>query len=200
MKKVAFNSTKAVFLDRKVEWLDQFAESLEKDASFRQAQNIDSLYNQITSIIGGRQKYLTVDSVVNAYIEEIGLKKYLQSLVENSSVKTASVQENIFPQLNSELKERLISFIQNRAKTYKGFIPVLAIQDELIKTFGHEGLGAEDVYEKSVHKFIGDTLTEIQAGYPQNAGGGHLGKIDSDMSSEDQSANTDYFHGLNETK
>jgi hypothetical protein len=183
-------------------WLEEFASEWEKKATTtavdeaRKRQAELDFYSQISSIVGGKRKHATVDSIVQEYQELTGLKKYLQTLAEQDpksqeKIKTAqynsennsekvliNVNEDMLPSdMSDTLKEQIKTLINNKIETYNGFISIPAIQDDLLKSLKHQGIEAHQVYDSNMVKFIGNCLRDYQEHHPrQDNHNPHLGE------------------------
>lgn len=202
-------------------WLEDFAVNWEKSATTaveeaRKRQADSDYYSQIVSIVGGKKKHATVDSIVKEYQELTGLSKYLKTLAEKESntVKTAqshgqnqhqdssaliSVTEGDFDLLPKDLsdktKEKIKTFVTNKINSYSGHISIPAIQDDLLKVLKNDGLEPYHVYDPNVAKFIGLILSEYEKDNKMNSDlDPNLGKAIIEI--EDDGSNKDFLHSL----
>lgn len=120
--------------NKRVEWLDKFADEYEQRLSavdIGRARNSQSLSDQISAIVSNSPRHATVDSVVKEMQERIGLKDYLKRISNsNENIKTASI--------DPELKKKIHDFIKYVIKQQNGFITLPAIQFEVKATFNKD--------------------------------------------------------------
>jgi hypothetical protein len=207
-------------------WLDEFAVQWEKTSSAtaveaaRLRQSETDYYSQISSIVSGKKKHATVDSIVKEYQELTGLKQYLKTLAEkedaskdniktaqdmspsngtviNNSVVMISVDESdeLGLDVSDVLKEKIKSFVNNKVNSYYGHISIPAIQDDLLKSLKNDGLEAYHVYDSKLSKFIGKCLESYNKNHPRTTNvDGNLGKAIIEI--EDDGSNRDFLHSL----
>jgi hypothetical protein len=202
-------------------WLEEFAVNWEKSATTaveeaRKRQADSDYYSQIVSIVGGKKKHATVDSIVKEYQELTGLNKYLQTLAEkeSSTIKTAqthgqmqhrdsqaliSVSEgdlDLLPEdLSDKTKEKIKMFVNNKINSYSGYVSIPAIQDDLLKVLRNDGLEAYHVYDPKMAKFIGLALSSYEQNNQMHSDlDPNLGKAIIEI--EDDGSNKDFLHSL----
>lgn len=207
-------------------WLEEFAVQWEKKAATtavdeaRKRQADADYYSQINSIVGGKRKHATVDSIVQEYQELTGLKQYLKTLAEqntaisgniksaqlheasnstviNNSVVMISVDENegLPEDLSDDVKEKIKTFIKNKINSYNGYVSIPAIQDDLLKTLKNDGLEAHHVYDSKLAKLIGNQLQEYKMHHHKPVdSGANLGRAIIEI--KDDGSNEDFLHSL----
>ena len=162
-------------------WLDEFAVQWEKTSSAtaveaaRLRQSETDYYSQISSIVSGKKKHATVDSIVKEYQELTGLKQYLKTLAEkedaskdniktaqdmtpgngtviNNSVVMISVDESdeLGLDVSDVLKEKIKSFVNNKVNSYYGHISIPAIQDDLLKSLKNNVRYTIKIYKNNI--------------------------------------------------
>ncbi len=202
-------------------WLEEFAVNWEKSATTaveesRKRQADSDYYSQIVSIVGGKRKHATVDSIVKEYQELTGLSKYLKTLAERESqtVKTAqthgqlqhqdshsliSVSEgdvDLLPEdLSDKTKEKIKTFVNNKINSYAGHVSIPAIQDDLLKVLKNDGLEPYHVYDPKMAKFIGLALSSYEENNQMHSDlDPNLGRAIIEI--EDDGSNKDFLHSL----
>ena len=207
-------------------WLDEFAQQWEKTSSVtaveaaRLRQSNEDYYSQISSIVGGKKKHATVDSIVQEYQELTGLKQYLKTLAEkenqnqdtvktaqdksqeqgttiNNSIVMISLDEDDDIKLDvaQNLKDKIKTFVNNKINSYYGHVSIPAIQDDLLKSLKNQGLEAYHVYDSNLSKFIGNCLGEYKKNHPKfEQTDGTLGTAIIQI--DDDKSNSDFLHSL----
>lgn len=191
----------------RVDWLDRFADSIEQASQLTAVEvarrrNQVSIHDQINSIItrNPSSSFATVEDKVNDMQERVGLSEYLRrvSAEEHNKVAQAENFENIFPNLNKDLREDIISFCKNKIANHRGQITVPAIQHDVLDTFRRYGLQPEDVNCEPVAKMIsGMILKEQQTNPARDETNVQLGLgVGRDDVDENDADNTDFFQNL----
>lgn len=191
------------------DWLTEFAIKYEKQSEnaveqARKRQADSDFYSQISSIIGGKPKHATVESIVKEYQELTGLNKYLKTLAEKDELlksKTAedqSLQDQAvkpeLPNISNKLLEKVKIFIDNKISSYNGYISIPAIQDDLLRSLKQEGLNAHEVYDPTTAQYIGFKLSEYNKNKKDDSFNHNLGKAVINV--EDDGSNTNFLHSL----
>lgn len=206
-------------------WLDEFAVQWEKQSNMtavdaaRVRQSDMDYYSQISSIVSGKKKHATVESVVQEYQELTGLKQYLKTLAEkevsNNAIKTAqdtskdsgtvinnsvvmiSVDDDddIKLDIADDLKEKIKTFVNNKINSYYGHVSIPAIQNDLLNSLKNDGLEAHHTYDSNLSKFIGNCLKEYQKNHPK------FKPIDTGLGQaiiniDEDGSNKDFLHSL----
>jgi hypothetical protein len=139
----------------RVNWLDQFAEAFSK-TSVQPYEKEEIPLSKLQNQVLGRGVYgKTVESVVKEYNDKIGLNEYLKTI---SQRKVASSAEEIFPEVDKNLRDKIINFIRNNVETHRGKISVPAIQYDVLNTFKNNGITDTDVNEPGVASFISEVI------------------------------------------
>lgn len=181
----------------KVPWLEAFfqAEASKNpktavEVARSRNQMTPSMSDQISSILFGPKG--TVESKVQELQERTGLKAFLSQAQDGSL--------NFLPNLNPELKNKIINFIKNKVNTHHGLISVPAIQEEVFNTFRNEGLSPQDVEAPDFNRYISNSILELQQHAPNNDFS-QLGKGvgDSDLN-EAMTENQDFWAGCQPAK
>lgn len=204
----------------RVDWLDAFARKIEdaskeprtavEQARARDAQDYQSLFEQITSIVSrqsGRQN--AVETKVQEYQDKTGLKEYLRRMnaaKEEERKKVAQDPEigqlpKAFSKFPPKVQEDIKNFIRNKCETHHGNIQVPALVEEVSKTFRNAGIQPQDVNDMHFEKFVSDEISKAKERNPTsdehnvNIGLG-VGIDDKDV----DSANFDVFESLTPAK
>lgn len=183
----------------RVDWLDAFADSIERSPELKSATQANSIYDQINRAIGNSHKHATVEAVVKEYISNIGLENYLKTLAHNQIVAQAQHTQmvdvnEVLKGTEPQLKEDILTFIKNRVETYKGFVSALEIQEEIYSSF-KDKIEPNQVYDRHLVKLINQLLEQEQARHPTEMNK-DLGKSNYQSSEEATPENTDFFHNL----
>lgn len=184
----------------RVNWLDRFADSIEQASQLTAVEvaryrNQLSIHEQINSIISRvpSSSYATVEDAVVDMQKRTGLSEYLNRISSEKTNKVAS--SDVFPNLDAELKDAIISFCKNKIATHRGQITVPAMQHEILETFS---IQPDDVNNEPVARFISDLILKEQKANPAhndfNTQLG-LGVGRDDVESSDPE-NTDFFKGM----
>lgn len=183
----------------RVAWLDRFADSLEAksktavEVARERDQTAMSLQDQIQNIMGNPKK--SVNQKVEELQERTGLKSYLNKVYSSYQKKA---QERIFPEYSEYLEEKIKQFIHNLVSTHHGYIPVLAVQEEILNHFSNMGVLSNDINTRQVASFINNVIINEQSlhGKPyevSNELGKNLGLSHMDGSDPE---NSDFMHNL----
>lgn len=192
----------------RVDWLDEFAENVEK-ASQKSAVQVSrerthrSIQEQLDSVLNNNPpKHRTVEGIVKDMQDRVGLKEYLQLVAERKNQKVAQTQESsesqeLIPGVSPDLQEDIKSFIENKIETHRGQISIPAVQFEVLSTFRE--VGSEEIDTEKVARFINDIIAREQkmTSSPKSQEKTNLGKgvgvIDVE---EDLSDNDDFMGNL----
>jgi hypothetical protein len=175
-------------------WFEDFVKSLASNQEVQVASATTNMTDYIASIMGEKRKNATVAEVVNQYQELTGLKSYLQSIY-HPTIKQAQDASAIFANVKPDIKEKILAFVKNRVEAYKGFVSILAIQEELLNSFRADGLLPQDVYDRTVSEYLFQQIEQEKSKHPNNENTNLVGKRWHD-SFEDEGANNDFFHNL----
>ncbi len=165
-------------------WISEFASELEKKAVHSKDQD-DSLYNQISQILGKKSKYSTVEEAVLDMQKRSGLYEYV------NKIKAASAENDLeiltkYPNINN--------LIDNYIHDNHGEVVIPALLEKIKLLVP----GTKDSdFNDNFAKFINDKVIEFKKTRPSlNNNNPNIGKEDTSYSDvEDHS--TDVFKGCN---
>jgi hypothetical protein len=151
----------------KPSWLDQYAQAMEnlEKSSVKSRQEDQSLYDQISAIIGNKSKFSTVEECVEDLKHRSGLTAFL-------AAKQASDNSETF-QKSPVLK----NFIDNYIDAHPGSSVESVIQAALKIPQIVEVLPLPDDVPDDVKQYINHKLGEVDLGNTNNEDA-HLGKVD----------------------
>lgn len=155
---------------KRVEWIDRFAREYAQKLAAQPKDKSSSVYDQVQSMFGNRNKHHTVDSLVKEMQEKIGLKDYLSALsseeqkdgkkVTQAQLQEANKQVTIFPNVDNTIRDQIIQYIKNKIKTHRGAIAIPALQEAIVHVFRSDGIQSKDVNDEAVAKFINQMIIE----------------------------------------
>lgn len=188
--------------NKRVSWIDSFADNYQQISNNNKIQS-SAYLEDIRQIIDNDyspNKHATVQSKVNEYIERTGLSKFLNkdsSNIKNASEEEISISEDeILADINDDLKDKILYFIDNKCKSTEGRLPVAAILDDILSVFSSDGISNSIIGSNNLIKYINQCNNkykkEIKNDYR------HLG-IDN-VQIEDDGSNSDFFHNFNNIK
>jgi hypothetical protein len=176
---------------KRVDWLDDFADRLNKLADpaavtavevARQRSSSDkSIYDQISSIVSGRPVFSSVQGAVEDLHRRTGLSEYLKRVnsESNQRYKEADNSKKAFVACvfsdDDNIKERVIAFVKNLVNTHNGHIAVPAVQCEILDMFARE-CSPEHVNNDDAAKLISDIISSIVSNTSQQSVNHHLGR------------------------
>ncbi len=169
----------------RVDWLDAFADAVEKVSkdpvtAVEAARHRDHNYSDQISAIVARRPIQTVESVVQYYQDQTGLKDYLRRMEasknEESHRKIAQEIMNAadaahelppsFDKLSDKDREDVKNFIRNKCETHHGNIQVPALVEEVSQTFRQKGIEPSDVNDTQFEKYVSDEITRAKKQNP----------------------------------
>lgn len=192
-KKYANRSTPAVKIDNNStdNWLNTYLDNLKK-VSVQSRTMDESIYDRISSIMGVKSKYPTVEAAVEDMQERSGLKNYLQQ------IKEAEKDISNKKQASLEFSENIKNTIDNYIEDTQGNLSIPAIIEK-VKNI-HAGEVDNNFWNNDkLFTYINDKNIEVKKKYPaQDQYNSHLGKINFNDSDIDN-INSDVFSALTPT-
>lgn len=182
--------------DSKSELEDAFLNNLKK-ISVQPAR--ESIYNQISQIIGTKSKYPTVEAAVEDMKERSGLNAYLkkiQSEEELKNKKTAN-QEVVLFKTHPNVK----STIDNYCEDSRGNLAIPAIVEKIKEIHGKE-ISDHSLFDNhDLLSYINNKNIQVKKTYPSdNKNYNNLGKINTRDEQESHDGNEDVFQSFFTTK
>lgn len=148
----------------------QFAKSVAPQTAADQARarNAQSLMQQLTSIMTGKQRYATVDDAVKDMQERTGLMVHLENIKSAKKKVNKQASDNQIPEaLNKyDFADDIISYIHNNIKNTGGITAIPALQHDLISVFPK--INPSDIMNDEVAKYISECIYEEQKMLPNN--------------------------------
>jgi hypothetical protein len=181
-------------------WMTEFANNLEKNSvEPREKVEQRSLYDQISSIMGVKSKYPTVEAAVEDMQERSGIKAYWQRVkAKAEQIKQAqdANEVSLFTKC-PQIKDTINNCIEDS----HGNLSLPSIV-ERIKTIHRADVGdASDWDDPTFLKYVNDKNIEVKRRHPDtevNPGG--LGKIHQYDKEELSPSNNDIWHSLMPSK
>ena len=170
-------------------WLNDFENNLEKNldkSAVQTAKNDKSLYEQISSILGSKSKFSTVDEAVNDMKKRTGLTDFLKK-------KANEERENILVSM-PEVKTFIDNFIKDRPG-----VAIEAVVHELLKMNPiRNNLPDRNDVPDYVRKYINKKIIEVKKEKPsRDMNNSNLGKTDLSDNSDGQASENDPLASLN---
>lgn len=179
-------------------WIDDFSNSLQKISVEPMRNSQQSIYDQISSIMGKKSKYPTVEAAVEDMKERSGLTAYLMKVQSNDedvpNKKRAQQNQIMIFKNHPQIK----STVDNYLEDTKGNLPIPAIVEKIKSIHKYDVADETDWDDPLFLKYINDKNIEINKKYP-NHDNEHqnLGKMPIFNDSEIDPSNTDALHALN---
>jgi hypothetical protein len=151
-------------------WLSDYADSIEKESVKSKKQDY-SIFDQISSILGNKSKYSTVDEAVLDMQKRTGLYDLMQ---QKKSIASKSDHIEMF-KTNPDLKTYIDNYIEDRPTT-----SVEAVIHNLLKIKSiKDKLPTGDDVPEDVKHYINDKIKEVLSfDAHQNNDQMELGKLD----------------------
>ena len=168
----------------RVDWIDDFANRLNKASQIKypsavevgrqRAATNNSIFDQISSIMGGKPVYSSVQNAVEDMQRRTGLTEYLKRIsskekgeLEKSAhePKGGGLAVCVFSD-DESIKEKIINYIENIIETHNGHIAVPAVQSEVLDTFRGK-CQPEHVNNPLAAKLISEKISSILSRNPQ---------------------------------
>jgi hypothetical protein len=181
-------------------WLRDFAKNLEKSSvESRKEVEQRSLYDQISSIMGNKSKYPTVEAAVEDMQERSGISAYWKQVkAQAEQIKKAndsSEQVAMFskcPQIKST--------INNCIEDSRGNLPIPSLI-ERIKSIHRFDVGDADWDDPALLKYLNDKNVEVKRKYPDvESNADSLGKLHHFDEEDIDASNRDAWHILMPSK
>lgn len=175
-------------------WLEDTLNAIAKAQESVEAQTIveqgrdrsSSFLDQINSILSPKQ---SVEGKIQDYHEKTGLKEYLEK---------NKIASEILSSLNSDTKDKILTFIKNKITSNRGLVSLPALQEELLNTFKTQGVSPDEIHDPVLSKYISDQILEEKKKFPDmQLDHSNLGKADLDVGNvSDYGKNEDFFTSL----
>lgn len=150
----------------RVDWLDQFADRLQKQQNPQQRSN--SFVDEISAMLYKQPNVKspkTVAGIVKDYQDKIGLNDYLKSLQNIKQAQNSGIPSSL-QNLPRDLQQNIIQYITNKIRTYHGSVSIPAIQTEVLNTFRNQGLSAQDIESSEMAGFINNEIVKELQNHP----------------------------------
>jgi len=202
MKKYSYRSTPAVVRDEEQpSWMNDFATNLEKN-SVESRQTIDqrlSLYDQISSIMGNKSKYPTVEAAVDDMQERSGIKAYWDKIKQQAEqIKRAANLSNIrlfnkCPQIKDTAN--------NCIEDSRGNLSIPSIIERLKSIHKNDVADAADWDDPAFLKYLNEKNINTKMRYPDaEINSNSLGKLHRFDDEDLDPSNKDVWRSLMPTK
>lgn len=175
-------------------WIDEFAKNLEK-ISVQPVRYEKSVYDQISSIMGIKSKFSTVDAAVEDMKHRSGLTDYLKKAQRGAkTTKKANVAEIALFKKLPQIKSTVDNYIEDS----RGNLPIPSIVEKLKSIHKMEVADEADWDQPSLLQYINNKNVETKQKYPNlDSNYSNLGRITLNMENEKfDPSNTDAFHAL----
>lgn len=180
--------------------VQEFEKNLEKLSV--QPYKADNIYEQISSIMGNKSKYSTVQAAVKDMQDRSGLTAYLKSINNNDSDKTKKrASENNEESISIfKLLPQVKFTVDNYIEATDGKSSIPAIVDKIKSIHGHEVGDASCWNEYSFLNYIKNKVEDIKSRNPlENQVYENLGTNKFDINDSVDASNTDAFFALTPT-
>jgi hypothetical protein len=176
-------------------WIDEFASALEKQ-SVQSAKSDRSLFDQISSIMGRKSKYTSVEAAVEDMKERSGMKKFQNDLqvkgTDSGSKKNAETNVDLFKKV-PQIKETVDNYITDT----HGNLPLPAIVEWIKSIHRSDVVDQSDWDNPNFLRYLNEKNISEKKKYPnQDSSHSNLGKIPTFNDDEIDASNTDAFHIL----
>ena len=170
-------------------WLNDFANNLEKSA-VQTMRNDKSLYDEISSILGNKSKFSTVDEIVNDMKKRTGLTDFLK---KRANQEEEEKKENILVSM-PEIKIFIDNFIEDRPG-----VAIEAVVHELLKMNPiRNKLPERNDVPDYVRNYINEKIIQVKKSKPaRDMQDSNLGKTDLSDNSDGQGSENDPLASLN---
>lgn len=188
-------------------WMDEFAANLEKSSTQSKSKANSSIYDQISSIMGNKSKYPTVEAAVDDMKERSGMKKFIDKLQsqgqnEGSTKKKAECgpcaekHDNKKVQVFEDVPQ-LKETIDNYTEETHGNLPLPAIIEK-IKSIHKSDVVDDSAWDDDgfLH-YVNDKNIESKKKHPnEDINYRNLGKLQHFNDDEIDPSNNDALHAL----
>ena len=180
--------------ERLPSWMAEFADNLEKQSAQSKSKADKSIYDQISSIMGTKPKYSSVEDAVNDMKERSGLNAFirLQASEGADTTEKKSNQPKIL-----ELVPQLAQTAENYIESTNGNLPIPAIVDKL------RSIHRDDVTDDSAWddedflRFLNNLNIKTKQKHPdQELSFRDLGKLPIFTDDDADPSNADALHAL----
>lgn len=185
-------------------WMDEFAENLAKQSVESKSKANSSIYDQISSIMGNKPKYPTVQAAVDDMQERSGMKDFLSKLQSQGQTEGAGASKKAQTTPNEQIKlfrdvPQLKQTIYNYLEATNGNLPVPAIIEKMKSI--HRGDVVDDAEwdDPAFLTYVNNQNIAIKKKHPDDNAVYHdLGKVQHNTLDEEvDPSNDDAFHSLN---
>lgn len=183
-------------------WMDEFANNLAKQSVESKSKANKSIYDQISSIMGGKSKYPNVEAAVEDMKERSGMNSFLNKLQSQGGSESKKKEAqccgdhkevDMFKSV-PQIKETLDNYIEDT----NGNLPIPAIVEK-IKSIHKNDVSDDSAWDnKEFLHYVNDKSIETKKKHPsENSSNQGLGKIHHFTDEEIDPSNSDVLHGLN---
>lgn len=184
-----------------VHWMDAVAKKLEKMSvePMGKAQDLhSSLYDQISSIMGGtsKSKYPTVEAAVEDMKKRTGLNQFISDIMaaDERTKKVASV--DLFKKV-----PQVKTTIDNYLEDTNGNVVLPAVLERIRSIHSNDVIDESDWKDESLMRYITDKCQEVKSKYPSlDPNYTNLGKIDQIRDEDIDPGNSDSFLSMTPAK
>ena len=181
-------------------WLRDFAKNLEK-SSVESRKEIEqrSLYDQISSIMGNKSKYPTVEAAVEDMQERSGINAYWKQVkAQAEQIKKANDSSEQVAMFNK--CPQVKSTINNCIEDSRGNLPIPSLI-ERIKAIHRSDVSDADWDDPAFLKYLNDKNIEVKRKYPDvESNADSLGKLHHFDEEDIDASNRDAWHILMPSK
>ena len=183
--------------DRLPTWMNEFAENLEKQSTQSKGKADRSIYDQISSIMGTKPKFSSVEDAVNDMKERSGLTAFfkLQSQAQAQEPEKKSKKIKIL-----EMAPQLAQTAENYIEATNGNLPIPAIVDKLRSIHRDDVTDDSSWDDEDFLRFLNNLNIKVKQKHPdQDMSFRDLGKLPIFTNEDSDPSNDDALHGLTPT-
>lgn len=175
----------------RIDWLDRFADEYHSALQNNIQSNFTNYLDQINGIIG---KKGTVESIVQEYQKATGLQQYLNSLSAQDNEQVKQANQILLPTKSQELNDKILKFVENRIRSFKGNIHLPALLNDIQTHF--PDLTTEEIYDNNLMRALNNLILEEKKIHPVVDNDDNAGEIDFSTSEIDTLSNSDLFFNM----
>ena len=182
--------------NNKIEWIEQFKKDIVSGNAYRNVYNNEaSLLEQLYGLIGQKKTFSTVEDKVKDMQERAGLNIYWQRKANEETIK--NINNKPFQRFDEKIRQKIEIFVNNKLKTYYGYLSVLSLQDEILEVFKKDGIELTDIYAPETTAWLKNKIEEEKQKHPhQKENLDFLGKEVSTKSMTNDIENNDFFSSM----
>lgn len=180
-------------------WMSEFADNLQKQSVESKQKADKSIYDQISSIMGNKSRYPTVEAAVEDMKERSGMKKFLDKLQSQGQAdgvnKKAEQSVKLFEKV-PQLKDTADNYIEDT----NGNLPIPAVVDKLKSIHRGDVVDDADWDDVNFLQYINNKSIEVRKQHlHEDHNFKNLGKLPTFTDEDIDPSNHDALHSLTPT-